>query len=189
MNNNELILVDLYNTLIRNTNRLSPYKYLYQAIKKENPYITFNSRDFFNYSMKKNLTINGLIQFFDVKISKESINEFKYLIKQEMNSIIYNDELISELNSYNVPICLVSNLSKEYSTPLNELSKKIKFEKIYLSYELNALKPDKKMFNIIYEDYKKIPLEKIIIIGDGLINEGEFAKTNDINFRHIPEWY
>ena len=163
-------IFDLYNTLVRNTTRLTPYRYIYKIIEEQNKFT--NSRDFFEYSMKKNMYLQEILEEKKIVIEEKYIKEFKKLMEMEMSSIIFNEELISMNKDKNN--ILLSNLSKEYYEPIIKLKSKMSFVQEILSYEVGMLKPDKNIFKLalndkdsfkMYGDNYKLDIEPAIELG------------------------
>ena len=187
-NDYEIVCCDLFNTLVRNTVRLNPYKKLYQDIKKENPYIDFFPHDLFHYSMVRNFNVEELIKYFSVKLDKSKIENFKLKLEEEKNSLIFNEDLIERLNNTKGKIVLISNLSKEYCFAVEEIKKRIKFDKIILSYDVGILKPEKRIFNIVVEEYNVNPMD-IIMIGDS--QKMDILGATEVGFdtKLIVKWW
>lgn len=133
----EIIVVDLYNTLIRNQIRLGPYRRLRQ------------DRAFFNTIMKYNGTLEEYVKENNLELN---LNLFHEEIKLELSSIIFNFKLIDELNKQNKDIVLLSNLSKEYAKPIEDLKKYLNISKEILSFEVGYLKPEKEIFKLACSD-------------------------------------
>jgi len=170
-------VVDLYNTLIRNEIRLHPYKTLYKSLTKLNKGLKEEkSRYFFKKAMTTNLYIEDIIKE-EVKYNREIIEKFNLDIKEELNSIIYNEDLIKELNENYDNIVLLSNLSKEYEEPIKELEKKLKINSKILSFEVGFVKPDIDIFREAAKSINKLPNE-CIMYGDNLKLDIEGAELS-----------
>lgn len=143
----EVIIVDLYNTLVRNQIRKAPYKKIYTELKKTNR-IEMTNREFFNKSMMYNGNINKFLNHLNLTLDKRVLNQFEQDIFDEMESIIFNESLINELNNSNKPVAILSNLSFEYAKPIEKLKKKLDITETILSFEESLLKPDPKIFEL-----------------------------------------
>ena len=167
LQSDNILVVDLYNTLVRNTSRLNPYKKLFIDIKNINPSVNIPSREFFNLSMMYNGSITGLLKSLGINFNDEMINSFKLLIDEELNSIIFNEDLISDLSSQNKKIILLSNLSFEYSPPISELKSKLDIYSSILSFEVNLLKPNKDIFLLASQEGNATPKQSFMY-GDNM---------------------
>jgi len=161
----DLIVVDLYNTLIRNNVRKHPYIMLYNHLKERNPTFYLSSKEFFNFSMKNKMPIIDIIFLFQLKYDKNILNNFYTFLDIEFDSIVYNTALINFLNSLNNKKVILSNLSFEYSKPIDNLASIFDFDKSVLSFNVSILKPNPQIFSYASSLYNKHTSE-CIMIGD-----------------------
>jgi FMN phosphatase YigB (HAD superfamily) len=181
----DLILVDLYNTLVRNIVRVHPYKVIFKEFENK---IDIPSRTLFDKCMKSNLFIQDfLMKEFNIKMSSDSINEFNSLLKEEFDSVMFHKELITSLTVANTKIVLISNLSPEYYEPIPELKTIMKLDNEVLSFKEGILKPDISIFNKAISLYPSA--KNILMIGDNYKLDIEPTITLDIDSYLVPKWW
>ena len=138
-----------------------------------------------------------VIKNYKLKISlKEIIDSFVYdYIGNKIDGV---DEFLSRLKDLDIKISLLSNTNKLHFDYIKKLFNDFKiFDKIYLSYELNLAKPDKRIYEYVLNDLK-IPASEIIFIDDTDENiktaldlgfKAIKVKKNIVNFNKILENY
>lgn len=184
---NKTIIFDLYNTLLRNTIRNHPYLTLYKSIEEHNN-TQLSSRDFFNYCMINNGDINYIISKLNLKVDTQDLNLFKANLKEEFNSIIFNQELINEFKNYEEKKVLLSNLSFEYQEPISELEKLITFDSKIYSFETGLLKPQKEIF-LKAADSVGSSVKDCIMFGDNMKLDIDGAKKIGMQTRLVEQWW
>jgi putative hydrolase of the HAD superfamily len=138
-----------------------------------------------------------VIKNYKLKISlKEIIDSFVYdYIGNKIDGV---DEFLSRLKDLDIKIGLLSNTNKLHFDYIKKLFNDFRiFDKIYLSYELNLAKPDKRIYEYVLNDLK-IPASEIIFIDDTDENiktaldlgfKAIKVKKNIVNFNEILENY
>ena len=74
--NSSVAVVDVFNTLVRNTVRNAPYKYIYKKLEEKQK-MPFKSREFFNRAMLFNGYIEDFLKSENLKYNKQ-IMEHNY---------------------------------------------------------------------------------------------------------------
>jgi len=138
-----------------------------------------------------------VIKNYKLKISlKEIIDSFVYdYIGNKIDGV---DEFLSRLKDLDIKIGLLSNTNKLHFDYIKKLFNDFKiFDKIYLSYELNLAKPDKRIYEYVLNDLK-IPASEIIFIDDTDENiktaldlgfKAIKVKKNIVNFNKILQYF
>jgi len=181
----DLILVDLYNTLVRNVVRVHPYKVIFKEYENK---INIPSRELFDKCMKSNLFIQDfLMKEYKITMTDASINEFNSLLKEEFDSVMFNKELITQLVNSNSKIVLISNLSPEYYEPIPELKEIMKLDNEVLSFKEGILKPELSIFEKAISFYPDA--NNILMIGDNYKLDIEPTIKLGIDSYLVSKWW
>jgi HAD superfamily hydrolase (TIGR01549 family) len=181
----DLILVDLYNTLVRNTIRKHPYKVIFDTYKDE---INIESRKLFDGCMTSKLFIKDFLKKeFGIIVTKEEEVVFQSLLQEEFDSLVLNNSLIKDIRNSGAKIVLISNLSPEYYKPVKEVNKQIKLDKEILSFSVGELKPNLSIFNNALNSYPNS--KNILMIGDNYKLDIEPTIQLNIDAYHVEKWW
>ena len=187
MKEKKLIAFDMFNTWVSAPTWPNPYKGIFSQLWIE-------------WQLYKNLAY--IVQTTDAdiveilqknkaaKISDALLSKFNSDIDAQLSSLsLYDDFLptIDILRKKWYKTAVVSNLSKPYSYPLTNLVSKDMFDYKILSYEVGMQKPDRNIFDYL----KKISWygsDEIIMVGDSLKSDVQWAKNADIQPVHIDRF-
>lgn len=89
--------------------------------------------------------------------AKEYKREFLTIGKKYGKLYKNTNYIIDALKSKGVMVCLLSNLTEYAYMGFKNLFDVNKFDKVYLSYELHLLKPNKQIFEYVINDLKTSP--------------------------------
>lgn len=110
-------------------------------------------------------------------INDIDIEETKNLIQQEVDSVKLYLEVIDALQVLKMrgfKLAVISNLASPYSEPIRSFFSTT-VDHIVLSYEVGAIKPDPKIFQVLCEKLETAP-EQVVMVGD--------SKKSDIQGAH-----
>ena len=128
----EVIVFDLYNTLIEIKKKRNSFGHLYRNCHLQRV-ISFS--DFINLVLTKDLKeiIDLLPSKFEFELEKQSPK-----FEEELNSIVTYQETYSVLSklSEDYPLFLISNLASIYKRPFYDLNLSNWFEKAFFSCDL-----------------------------------------------------
>ena len=156
----KVIGFDLWNTLIYNKN-----KKIWKDFKN---FITNKlGKSYLELLFRKNITIEQISHDIAVYSSKRDVKTFtKYIKIRKKNMKKYKDFDITYELKQNYKIGIISNTTCITKQIIKETQWFNHFDFIFLSCDLNILKPDKKIFQQIFEIYKYLKKEEMLFIGD-----------------------
>lgn len=163
----QLVVFDLYGTLVNFGIKHSPYKKILEWAKK-------NGRQPQEDDARRLMTVNeepaGLFLDLGIAIPATLLDEFHQEVEEELTCLHLFDDVISTLDflvGKNIPLAICSNLAKPYGCVIKKLMPQYSFIEC-LSYEVGAIKPDpaiyKKLVNL-----SGVAPNKILFVGDTLL--------------------
>lgn len=97
-------------------------------------------------------------------------------------------DFIKKVKSLNVKICILSDAGRTPGHALREILKRFNilnyFDKTFFSDEIGFVKPNKKNFLVILDEFK-VKKEEVVHIGDNLEKDVFGAKNFGINYIHF----
>jgi len=141
---NQAIILDLFSTLARSSKNKQAIRYLSKQLERDNSH--YDKKTFRATSMLENYSIDKICEILEYKYKSRDIEIFDSLLDEEIEYLVYNEELIEFARLYSGKVALLSNVSQDYSKVVDEITKRVDFDQIVLSYELSMLKPDPQIF-------------------------------------------
>lgn len=166
--------------------------------KSANPYSTLFSSLWISRSVAKQLSFllqtteqdiqNILPQnFLEQKNIHLLLQQFDEDIHHQLDSITLYPDFISTIYLLRAKwyrTAVVSNLSKPYEYPLTHLLPKDIFDYKILSFEVGSIKPNIQIFQKL-KDISWLQSDDIVMVGDSLSSDVQWAKNADIDPIHI----
>lgn len=167
MNNpNEInyVIFDLFGTLINPGIKHHPFRQLLKWARE-------NGRQVLDDDARTVMTINGDIKAISkglgIRPSNDFIKNIEAQIENEVLNLVLFDDVVSTLNeleSRRIQIGLCSNLARPYGAAIGKLLSGFNTEK-FLSYELNTIKPEIQIYEIILKSFR-CNAKQCLFIGD-----------------------
>lgn len=178
------IVFDGFGTLIKIVESRSPYLKLMKYLKKSGRKPTFKDS---NIIMSNNVDIEQLSILFDKEIPKYLLDEINDDLEFELNAIeLYEDTIttLMSLKNKGFKIGLCSNLAKPYGTKIKTLFPEDLFDVMILSYEVESIKPEPRIYELLQKQLD-CKANQIIFIGDHPILDFEIPKEIGMSARLI----
>jgi 2-haloalkanoic acid dehalogenase type II len=169
----KLVVFDLWRTLIPAT---IDFTHLFSLIKQTSLSVPEFVHEYEDAVQKKNY------KNFQ-ELHNDFLNYFKQekteILEQELNEIYFNrfdkiyyfpevEATLKKLKKQGYKIALLSNTESVQQQQLEEkLKLKNYFDFLGYSFEIGAIKPDKKMFQTVLDNFKIKP-EEVVMVGDSL---------------------
>lgn len=160
----KLIAFDLYGTLVRYRVMHHPYRKILQWARQ-------NGRkpqpDDARYIMTADAAPEIVFSQMGIFPPMSLLDQFDEDIQEELNNLTLYDDVATALDliaSEDVQIALCSNLAKPYGGVIDKLLPQYKFIRC-LSYEINAIKPEIKIYDEICK-LSGVDKNKVLFIGD-----------------------
>jgi 2-haloalkanoic acid dehalogenase type II len=183
----KLIIFDLWRTLIPAT---IDFTHLFSLIKQTSLSVPEFVHEYEDAVQKKNY------KNFE-ELHSDFLNHFKQekteILEQELNEIYFNrfdkiyfypevEATLKKLKKQGYKIALLSNTE---SVQQKQLEEKLKLKKYFdflgYSFEIGAIKPDKKMFQTVLSHFDVLPNE-VIMVGDSL--RSDVGGAQSMNFHN-----
>lgn len=168
----EVIVFDLYNTLIRIDTKSNYYRFLYKEMKKfEN--VMYEG---FKQSILKN-THESILEQLPEHIHKIAL-ENKSILEHELRQVKLFEETLEVLSdlSQEYQLVLVSNLASPYKEPFYDLGLAKYFSYVVFSCDVGFTKPHQAIFSIV-EKNTGVSGNNIMMVGDSKKSDIEGAKS------------
>ncbi|MBN1897869.1 MAG: HAD family phosphatase [Spirochaetes bacterium] len=117
---------------------------------------------------KSELILQQMINDFKINLSLEKLVD-KFKINYIGKKFDLMENLVDELKRRGYHISLLSNTNPIHFDYIRTIFNFDPFDKLYLSYELHLLKPDKRIFQYMIDDLGASPGE-ILLIDDTVVN-------------------
>jgi FMN phosphatase YigB (HAD superfamily) len=177
---NQIIVFDLYNTLIEIQNKKHYFIKLYKM-----SYNGFNLKilDYITLIMTNNL--NDLFSLLPIEF-KILYHENISILNEELNSIVIFDDVLNILGELQkeARLYIISNLATPYKIPIYNLKLVHYFENIIFSCDYGYIKPSKKIFQLV-ENNTKCKKQEILMIGDSEKSDIQGARNMEWNYLKI----
>ncbi|MEO0899826.1 MAG: HAD family hydrolase [Bacteroidota bacterium] len=183
----EIIVFDLYNTLVKIETKTNGFTKIFQNCSEA---IGITHRRFIDLILTQD--IDDLIRRFPSKFQEE-LERFLPAIEAEINSTLPFPETQSVLENLasKYDLFLISNLATPYKRPYYELELSTWFNRPIFSCDVGFRKPDTQIFEKI-ELASKRSGNQILMIGDSISSDIEGAKKMNWNYlrinRNSMEW-
>lgn len=184
MANVDLVIFDLYDTLIYLNNKTKPYKKLLSEINLQT---TKEIKEAWRIALTENFS--GLEEFVK-RINPDlnlDIGFYEKELEREIKSAsIYPEtkDVLRKLKNKKIRLGLISNLASPYKKPFFDLDLNKYFDNILLSCDIGMRKPEldiyKKMIKL-----SGVNPNKSLMIGDKIREDVETPKSIGINAVHI----
>lgn len=179
----ELVIFDLYGTLIRFGVQNHPYRKVMQWARQQGrPPRPEDARTIMTLS-------GGVANVFSrmgIDIPDHMLRQLNSEIEQEIESLTLFDDVISalsRLDSYGISMAICSNLAQPYGIVVDKLLSDFHFIKC-LSYEVGYVKPEREMYEWIVSRSGVAPSQSMFV-GDTLHADYEGPKEFGFRARHL----
>lgn len=179
----KVVVFDAFGTLIKIGGRRSPYLKLMKWLRSNGR--TPSNQDA-RIIMSHNFDFKKWGEFFGEKLPVELLEAMNMDLALELKTIqIYPDVIstLQYLKKSGLKIALCSNLAMPYGEHLKGIITDY-FDAVIFSYEVGAIKPQKRIYEIIEEkiDY---PMSQMLFIGDNQILDVDMPITLGMSARLI----
>lgn len=175
----EIIIFDLYDTLIEIGEKLNPYEKMFNYLGKTKSEIKTIKNQILTNNYEN---VEELTQRLDIKIGEQLVGEISKMIDLEVKSTFIYDESLPTLNrlSQNYRLFCLSNLSTPYKSPYFKLGLDKIIEKEFFSCDIGNKKPNPTFFQRVL-DYAKVSNKESLMIGNSLHSDYNGAVSCGIN--------
>jgi FMN phosphatase YigB (HAD superfamily) len=163
-NKYKIIVFDAFGTLVKIGQSRSPYRKLMKWLREEGR--KPSTQDAY-IIMSNSVDIAELAKIFGKVIPTPLLGEISDDLDFELKTIeLYEDtvSILKKLKSRGFKIAICSNLAMPYGERLKELFPDI-YDALVFSYEIQAIKPDRKIYESIQQEFG-CQMSDILFIGD-----------------------
>ena len=170
-NKKELIVFDLFGTLIRFGVKKHPYRKILTWAKE-------NGRRPRPDDARQLMTIDmspvAVFKQLGISPPPELLEQFRTDITEELESLTLFDDVEAILNSLaraGVHLAVCSNLAQPYGAAVDRLLSQFDLIRC-LSYQVGCIKPDDEIYAWLVRE-SGVPKEKVVFVGDNLVADYE----------------
>lgn len=179
----ELVIFDLYGTLIQFGVKLHPYRRILQWAREQ-------GRSPRPDDARGLMTLSGdpidVFSSMGIFPPEYLITQLHADIEQELSSLKLFEDVVPTLNQlsiWNIPMAVCSNLASPYGAVLERLLPGVPFLRC-LSYEVGYIKPEPEIYQWIVNRAAINPA-RCLFVGDTLLADYEGPRTFGFNARHL----
>ncbi|HCS65497.1 MAG TPA: haloacid dehalogenase [Cellvibrio sp.] len=179
----QLVIFDLYGTLIQFGVKRHPFRNILQWARQE-------GRSPKADDVRTLMTLTGtpaeVFSIMGIFPPKPMLTQLESDIEQELVSLtLFEDVLITlnQLVDQQIPIAVCSNLAQPYGAVINRLLPKVPLLQC-LSYEVGYIKPEREIYQWIIEKAQVQP-EQCLFVGDTFLADYEGPKHFGFQARHL----
>lgn len=183
MASTELIIFDLYGTLVQFGIKNHPYrkimKWAHELGRAPKPQ---DARSLLTLDYEPADAFSAI----GIEVPTFMLSQLQAEIEEEIQGITLFDDVIpvlTQLTSSGIPMVICSNLAKPYGCVINTLLPDFKFIKC-LSYEVGYIKPEKAIYEWITSRSSFTP-EQCLFVGDTLLADYEGPRQHGFQARHL----
>lgn len=179
----KVIVFDAFGTLVKIGTNRSPYRKLMKWLKANG---RKPSTEDASIIMSNPVDIAQLARTFGAQLPKQLLNEINNDLQLELSTIeLYEDTVptLQILKEKGFKIALCSNLALPYGEQLKKILPDF-FDIVVCSYEVGAIKPDQKIYEVI-QSYFGCEYSEMLFIGDHPILDVETPLSLGMSARLI----
>ena len=176
----QVVFFDLYNTLVFNPAKSSPYGRFFSAIGIDDQEKLREAKQIVLTEDLK--TFNAIAKRLGVKRIR-NIRPISVELNREISQVkVYADALpvLAELKRRGLRLCLISNLATPYKKPVFDSGLDRFFDQLVFSCDVGCRKPDQAIFQIGLEEMGIEPHQGLMV-GDSYFNDYRAAKDVGLN--------
>lgn len=180
----KVIIFDAFGTLVKIGESRHPYRRLMNWLKDNGRKPTTNDA---NIIMSNNVDIEELAVLFEKAIPTELLKEINHDLQFELNTIMLFEDVIptlQKLKDLGFKIALCSNLAKPYGDQLKTILPQNLFDVLVLSYEVDAIKPERSIYETLRTKLD-CQMYEALFIGDNPILDVEVPISLGMSARLI----
>ncbi len=179
----ELVIFDLYGTLIQFGVKRHPFRRILQWARQEGRLPKADDA-------KALMTVNGsavhIFSTMGIYPPVQMLSELECAIEEELDSLTLFDDVLPTLHqliNWQIPIAVCSNLAQPYGAVIGRLLPELPLLKC-LSYSVGYIKPEPEIYQWIIEHGGVRP-EKCLFVGDTFLADYEGPTAFGFQARHL----
>lgn len=183
----QVVVFDLYGTLLHITQKTNPYKRLWEDIGLEtSEQIGFarNAALMMSFSSLKDYL--KFLQEFLPCFNRDVLSYEQEIRQEVMSAELYPDTMsvLNTLREGELKLGLISNLATPYKEPFFTLGLDVYFDRITFSCEVGFVKPQKAIYQKMAMNLGIDPT-RILVVGDSVKNDVEGPQSIEMNTVHL----
>lgn len=178
-----LIIFDLYGTLIQFGVKLHPFRKVLQWARQQG---RSPKADDARFLMTHPDDPTELFSAMGIFPPSQMITQLQIDIEQELASLTLFDDVIPtirQLSDWHIPIAVCSNLAKPYGAVIEQLLPDVPLLK-FLSYDVGYIKPEREIYQCIVDQAKVDPAQ-CLFVGDTLLTDYEGPTQFGFRAKHL----
>lgn len=174
------VIFDMFGTLVSIETKRNPYLMLMEAFKNE----TKSKEKLYQDIIMNDLSLEQLIDIYDLSMSEKDILYFKDALKTEISSTIPVEDCYRALNylkAKDYKLYLLSNLALPYTELYYENAFDYYFDKAFFSCNEKDKKPNPSFYYKVL-NHSKLNIDDFVMIGDSLKSDKGGAEKIGMDF-------